>query len=68
MIGGIEETSASFEARSAPRSYPRVGGGRPCPASPRHQGGLREGGDSGLGEGEREGAAQRQTDAFDEGG
>jgi hypothetical protein len=21
-IGGIEETSASFEARSAPRSYP----------------------------------------------
>src|SRR6266516_3046603 len=22
MIGGIEETSASFEARSAPRSYP----------------------------------------------
>src|SRR5437016_613630 len=24
MIGGIEETSASFEARSAPRSYPTV--------------------------------------------
>src|SRR6202008_3074210 len=24
MIGGIEETSASFEARSAPRSYPAV--------------------------------------------
>src|SRR5882762_2869429 len=22
MIGGVEETSASFEARSAPRSYP----------------------------------------------
>ena len=22
LIGGIEETSASFEARSAPRSYP----------------------------------------------
>jgi hypothetical protein len=22
MIGGIEETSASFEARPAPRSYP----------------------------------------------
>ena len=22
MIGGIEETSASFEARTAPRSYP----------------------------------------------
>src|SRR5215470_13959081 len=25
MIGGIEETSASFEARSAPRSYPTGG-------------------------------------------
>src|SRR3984893_10315997 len=25
MIGGIEETSASFEARSAPRSYPTIG-------------------------------------------
>ena len=25
MIGGIEETSASFEARSAPRSYPTMG-------------------------------------------
>src|ERR1700687_1667741 len=25
MIGGIEETSASFEARSAPRSYPTEG-------------------------------------------
>jgi hypothetical protein len=24
MIGGIEETSASFEARTAPRSYPTV--------------------------------------------
>jgi len=24
MLGGIEETSASFEARSAPRSYPTV--------------------------------------------
>ena len=24
MIGGIEETSASFEARSAPRSYPTL--------------------------------------------
>jgi|SRR4051812_47656730 DNA replication protein DnaC len=24
MIGGIEETSASFEARSAPRSYPTI--------------------------------------------
>jgi hypothetical protein len=27
MLGGIEETSASFEARSAPRSYPTVRGG-----------------------------------------
>jgi hypothetical protein len=26
MIGGIEETSASFEARSAPRSCPTAGG------------------------------------------
>jgi hypothetical protein len=25
MIGGIEETSASFEARYAPRSYPTSG-------------------------------------------
>src|SRR5246500_4783896 len=24
MIGGIEETSASFEARTAPRSYPTI--------------------------------------------
>jgi hypothetical protein len=24
MIGRIEETSASFEARSAPRSYPTI--------------------------------------------
>src|SRR5262250_3255519 len=29
MIGGIEETSASFEARSAPRSYPTKGDVRP---------------------------------------
>jgi hypothetical protein len=28
MIGGIEETSASFEARSAPRSYPTEGESR----------------------------------------
>ena len=48
MIGGIEETSASFEARSAPRSYPTDGkcvthvAGRtmallhqaPCPGTP----------------------------------
>jgi hypothetical protein len=32
MIGGIEETSASYEARSAPRSYP-TGGGRLPPAT-----------------------------------
>jgi hypothetical protein len=32
MIGGIEETSASFEVRSAPRSYPTEGGaGQPSP-------------------------------------
>jgi hypothetical protein len=24
MIGRVEETSASFEARSAPRSYPTI--------------------------------------------
>jgi hypothetical protein len=29
MIGGIVETSALFEARTAPRSYPTVGGGNP---------------------------------------
>src|SRR5665811_804534 len=29
MIGGIEETSASFEARSAPRSYPTISDIRP---------------------------------------
>ncbi len=29
MIGGIEETSASFEARSAPRSYPTPISGTP---------------------------------------
>ena len=28
MIGGIEETSASFEARSAPRSHPTAGSAR----------------------------------------
>src|SRR6266481_5137397 len=35
MIGGVEETSASFEARSAPRSYPtarRVNGSTRCAA------------------------------------
>src|ERR1700687_5555970 len=32
MIGGIEETSASFEARSAPRSYPTKCMVRPCVA------------------------------------
>src|SRR5262249_45732797 len=30
MIGGIEETSASFEARSAPRSYPTEGFSDAC--------------------------------------
>src|SRR6516165_7499796 len=35
MIGGIEETSASFEARSAPRSYPTAGGGQQWPSLPR---------------------------------
>src|SRR5437667_9180472 len=32
MIGGIEETSASFEARSAPRSYPTPRGRAGDPA------------------------------------
>src|SRR5262252_1528177 len=35
MIGGIEETSASFEARSAPRSHPTAGGGWQQPSLPR---------------------------------
>src|SRR6516164_7241916 len=35
MIGGIEETSASFEARSAPRSYPTAGGARQLALLPR---------------------------------
>ena len=35
MIGGIEETSASCEARSAPRSYPTAGGGQQWPSLPR---------------------------------
>ena len=30
MIGGIEDTSASFEARSAPRSYPTQAAQRTC--------------------------------------
>jgi hypothetical protein len=29
MIGRVEETSASFEARSAPRSYPTISAIRP---------------------------------------
>ncbi len=33
MIGGIEETSASFEARSAPRSYPTSSAARLCIAA-----------------------------------
>jgi hypothetical protein len=37
MIGGIEETSASFEARSAPRSYPTVADDvRTREVAPRH--------------------------------
>jgi hypothetical protein len=28
MIGRVEETSASFEARTAPRLYPTAGGAR----------------------------------------
>src|ERR1700730_9674641 len=39
MIGGVEETPASFEARSAPRSYPtdphRPRVMRGCPRGPR---------------------------------
>src|SRR6516162_7153499 len=35
MIGGIEETSASFEARSAPRSYPTAGGVQQWASLPR---------------------------------
>jgi class 3 adenylate cyclase len=35
MIGGIEETSASFEAPSAPRSYPTAGGARQRASLPR---------------------------------
>jgi hypothetical protein len=36
MIGGIEETSASFEARSAPRSYPTERLGVKFPGPTRH--------------------------------
>ena len=35
MIGGIEETSASFEARSSPRSYPTAEGARQRASLPR---------------------------------
>src|SRR5215469_18056453 len=35
MIGGIEATSASFEARSAPRSYPTAGGAQQWASLPR---------------------------------
>jgi len=34
MIGGIVETSASFEARSAPRSYPTFANCRSCDTAP----------------------------------
>src|SRR5215469_13052491 len=35
MIRGIEETSASFEARSSPRSYPTAGGVQQWASLPR---------------------------------
>src|SRR3974390_3462683 len=35
MIGRVEETSASFEARSAPRLYPPSGGARQLASLPR---------------------------------
>jgi hypothetical protein len=35
MIGRVEETSASFEARSAPRLYPTAGGARQLASLPR---------------------------------
>src|ERR1700730_14636569 len=35
MIGGIEETAASFEARSEPRSYPTAGGVQQWTSLPR---------------------------------
>ena len=38
MIGGIEETSASCEARSAPRSYPTAGGEEKSSSLPRPSG------------------------------
>jgi hypothetical protein len=34
MIGRVEETSASFEARSAPRLYPTAGGARQLASLP----------------------------------
>jgi len=34
LIGGVEETSASFEARSAPRPYPTGGRGWQRPRLP----------------------------------
>src|SRR6516165_8766156 len=40
MIGGIEETSASFEARSAPRSYPTIGDDPVAKADHQPTGGL----------------------------
>ena len=48
MLGGIVETSASFEARSAPRSYPTIG--------PESCAGVREGVSEAL-TGERTGQA-----------
>jgi putative tryptophan/tyrosine transport system substrate-binding protein len=37
MIGRVEETSASFEARFAPRLYPTAGGARQLASLPRRQ-------------------------------
>ena len=37
MIGRVEETSASFEARSAPRLYPTAGGARQLASLPRRR-------------------------------
>ena len=37
MIGRVEETSASFEARSAPRFYPTAGGARQLASLPRRR-------------------------------
>src|ERR1700731_4979373 len=43
MIGRVEETSASFEARSAPRLYPTEGLGVKFPGPTRHKPRMRSG-------------------------